>query len=67
VFTNKIVNGIKEVANLLSPVRDTCEFYCGAEPYAIVNVDGGDTKICKTCLGRLSNMFKPSDIKLIIQ
>jgi hypothetical protein len=63
VFTNKIVDGLKQVANLLSPVKETCEFYCGGEPYAIVDGDG--TKICKTCFGRLSNLFKKTDVVLI--
>jgi hypothetical protein len=60
---SKILNGIKETFEVLSPVTtNTCEFYCGAEPYAVVE---GDTKICKTCLGRYSNLFKKSDIRLI--
>lgn len=59
---SKILNGIKETFEVLSPVTDTCEFYCGAEPYAVVE---GNAKICMTCLGRYSNLFKKSDIRLI--
>lgn len=62
LFINKIADGIKDIVNLFSPVRDTCEFYCGAEPYAVVE---GNTKICKSCFGRLGNLFKKSDVVLV--
>jgi hypothetical protein len=56
----KIVKNLAKQYGIIG--RQECEFYCSAEAYAIVE---GNTRICRSCFGRLGNLFKKQDVKVL--